>query len=74
MNTIPVPQSELTVDEVLTKWPKTYSVFAALKTKCIGCFLQKFCTLRDVADTYHIPFAELTGELEKYIQKGVRNE
>ena len=67
MNTTPVPQSQMTVDEVLSKWPNSYSAFAALKTKCIGCLLQKFCTLRDVAETYQIPFAELTGELEKYI-------
>jgi hypothetical protein len=79
MDTITVPQSQMTVDEVFSNWPSTYVVFSALKTSCIGCLLQRFCTLRDVAETYQIPFHELTGELEKHIQhsitsKGVSHE
>ena len=42
-----------------------YKVFATMKTKCVGCLLQRFCSLRDVAETYQIPLQELTGELEK---------
>jgi len=67
MDTITTPQSQMTVDEVLSKWPNSYHAFVALKTKCMGCLLQKFCTLRDVAETYQIPFQGLAGELEKYV-------
>jgi len=67
MDTMPFPQSHVTVEEVLSNWPSTHKVFASMKTKCIGCFLQRFCTLRDVAETYQIPLHELTGEFEKYI-------
>jgi len=59
--------SQITVHEVLSKWPYSHPAFAKLKTKCIGCLLQKFCTLRDVAQTYQISFDELIEELEKHI-------
>lgn len=50
-------------------WPDSYSVFLALKMQCVGCMLQKFCTLHYVAETYQVPLTELIGELEKYITK-----
>jgi len=59
-------QSQTTVHEVLSKWPDSYPVFTAFKTKCIGCLLQKFCTLHDVALTYQIPLDEFVGDLEKH--------
>jgi len=72
-------QSQTTVEEVLQSLPSTYSVFMDFKTRCIGCFLQKFCTLQDVADIYQIPFKKLTDELEKHVPnpiilKGAPNE
>jgi hypothetical protein len=33
------------------------------KTKCPGCFLQHFCTLKDVAETYQISSQELIDEI-----------
>jgi hybrid cluster-associated redox disulfide protein len=67
METKPTLQSQMTVEDVLQNWPDTYSVFIHMKTKCIGCFLQRFCTLRDVAETYQIPLQELTEEVEKHV-------
>ena len=55
---------QLTVEEVLKRWPKVFSVFMKNKTKCPGCFLQHFCTLKDVAETYQIPPQELILEIE----------
>ena len=79
MNALLIPQPQMTVNEVLSNWPRSHLAFMGLKTKCMGCFLQKFCTLRDVTITYQIPFEELIGELEKFIStpithKGVPNE
>jgi hybrid cluster-associated redox disulfide protein len=56
--------SHLTVSEVLQNWPQTFSVFMKHKTKCVGCFMQQFCTLKDVAETYQIPLQELILEIE----------
>ena len=55
--------TNLTVDEVLQRWPEAFSVFIKNKTKCPGCFLQHFCTLKDVAETYQISSQELIDEI-----------
>lgn len=54
----------LTVDEVLQRWPRAFSVFMRNKTKCPGCFMQQFCTLEDVAETYQISAEKLMVEIE----------
>jgi len=61
----PLIHIRLTVEEVLQKWPQTFSVFMKNKTKCPGCFLQHFCTLKDVAETYQILPNELIAEIER---------
>jgi hybrid cluster-associated redox disulfide protein len=62
MNT-PMITLHYTVEEVLQQWPATFSVFMKNKTKCPGCFLQHFCTLKDVAETYGISFEKLLEEI-----------
>lgn len=57
----------LTVEEVLQQWPQTFSVFMKHKTKCVGCFMQPFCALKDVAETYQVSLEELIDELRKSI-------
>jgi hybrid cluster-associated redox disulfide protein len=63
MNTTRI-EVQLTVDKVLQRWPQAFSVFMKYKTKCPGCFMQPFCTLKDVAETYQIPPQELILEIE----------
>lgn len=53
-----------TVDKVLQKQPNAFSVFMKHKTKCPGCFLQSFCTLKDVADTYQLSLEKLIDEIK----------
>jgi hybrid cluster-associated redox disulfide protein len=54
----------LTVEEVLQRWPQVFSVFMKNKTKCPGCFMQHFCTLKDVAETYRLSSKNLLEEIE----------
>ncbi len=54
----------LTVEEILQKWPHAYSVFMRNKTKCAGCLMQRFCTLKDVAEMHQIPLEKLIEEIE----------
>jgi hybrid cluster-associated redox disulfide protein len=49
----------LTMDKVMQKWPQSFSVFMKHKTKCVGCFMQQFCTLKDVAATYGLSLETL---------------
>ena len=69
----------LTVEEVLQKWPQTFAVFMKNKTKCPGCLMQHFCTVKDVADAYQLSVDELIVEIEdvtrqEIISKGVSYE
>jgi hybrid cluster-associated redox disulfide protein len=61
----PILDIHLTVEEILQRWPQAFSVFMQNKTKCAGCFLQRFCTLKDVAEMYQIPLEKLIEEIEK---------
>lgn len=54
----------MTVHEVLQRWPQAFSVFISCKTNCPGCFMQKFCTVEYVAETYQISAEKLTAEIE----------
>lgn len=53
----------LSVDQVLQRWPQAFSVFMKHKTKCPGCFMQQFCTLKDVAGTYQLSLENLIDEI-----------
>jgi len=55
--------NHLTVAEVQETWPETVGVFNQLKTACIGCYLQRFCTLQDVADYYNLDLETLLESL-----------
>jgi hybrid cluster-associated redox disulfide protein len=56
--------THLTVEEILEKWPHTFSVFMKNRTKCVGCLMQRFCTLKDVADIHQISLETLIEEIE----------
>ena len=61
--------TQLTVEAILSKWPKTFTVFRNRNTDCIGCLLQKFCSLQDVAETYEVPQQDLICDFEKCIKE-----
>ncbi len=68
MDTRTFIQPEMTIEEVLKTWPEAYTVFLNGKAECIGCFLQKFCTLREAAGVYGISPEEFIHELEQHVQ------
>ena len=61
---------QLTVDKLLQRWPQAFSVFMRNKTKCVGCFMQQFCTLKDVAETYQFSLEKLIEELRNVSDEG----
>lgn len=54
-----LPTSNMTVAEILEKWPGTVSVFQAYKTACVGCTMAEFDTMVDVARSYELELTEL---------------
>ena len=65
---IQIFHAQLIVEEVLKKWPQPFSVFRNRNTDCVGCLLQRFCSLQDVADTYEIKLQDLTTDLETCVE------
>ena len=61
---------QLTVDKLLQRWPQAFSVFMKNKMKCVGCFMQPFCTLKDVAETYHLSLETLIDDLRNASNEG----
>lgn len=56
-------QSHWTVDETLRQIPQVSRVFIKNKTQCVGCFLQRFCTIKDVAEIYEMNLDEFLKSL-----------
>ena len=61
--------TQQTVEDILKKWPQTMRIFRNHGTDCVGCLLQRFCTLKDVAETYEVELDELIRDLETYINE-----
>ena len=56
---------EMTVAEVLEKWPGTVSVFQELKTACVGCTMAPYDTLADVARIYDMDLSSIMTALQE---------
>jgi hybrid cluster-associated redox disulfide protein len=62
------PHLNLCVQEVLSDWPQTASVFQSFKTACVGCYLARFCSLKEVAGSYDLQFDAFLEKLIEVIQ------
>ncbi len=65
--TEPVPIAEMTVEDVLTRWPETAEVFNRYNMACVGCPVAPFYTVAEAAEVYQLPPADFIAELEQAI-------
>ncbi len=65
------PSKEMSVAQVLARWPETTAVFLSLRTACPGCALSRFCSLSDVAREYALPVEEILERLQEAIASRV---
>ena len=56
-----------TVEQVLESYPHAADVFIRLKADCIGCRLDKFCTLEEVARDYGLDLEGFLADLEEIV-------
>jgi hybrid cluster-associated redox disulfide protein len=54
-----------TVSEILQKHPGTGRIFLENKTFCLGCYMARFCNLRDVAQVYNLEPETLLQEIQQ---------
>lgn len=59
----PMPTTNMTVAEILERWPGTVSVFQELKTACVGCTMAQFDTMVDVAQIYELELSDVMAAL-----------
>jgi hybrid cluster-associated redox disulfide protein len=59
---------ELSVAEVLRRWPETARVFNEHNMGCVGCSLASFCTVGDAAVAYQLPLDSFLAELQQVIE------
>lgn len=54
-----------TVQQTLNAYPETSSVFIHLKIDCVGCWMERFCTLEEVGNSYGIAVETIMDSLHK---------
>jgi len=60
---------DLTVEDVLQKWPETAVVFQKYADACVGCTLAAFCTIEEVANEYDVDLETLLQAIKVRIDK-----
>jgi hybrid cluster-associated redox disulfide protein len=62
---VPGVHPQLTVDEVLERWPATAVVFVRRCMACLGCAMAPLDTLEEAATVYGIELDAFLGELRR---------
>ncbi len=60
--------SNMTVKEVLERYPQTLRLFLDMRLLCVGCPTETFHTLEDVAREYSLNLCQLLQKLNKAIE------
>jgi hypothetical protein len=61
--------ANLTVAEVMTRWPQVLPLFNRYRLACGGCVMAEFCTIADVPASYeHVTLAPFLTELRALIE------
>ena len=67
--------SETSVDEVVTRFPRTARAFVRRRMHCVGCPLARFETLADVCGVYAQPLDSLLAEVRALVDdEGARQD
>jgi succinylglutamate desuccinylase len=59
--------SETSVENILKSTPKAVRLFLDRHTACVGCGFARFCTLKDVINTYQLDEKLFIEELTKIV-------
>ncbi len=65
MNDTPQIQLAWTVEKTLQERPETARAFLKHGTLCVGCWMQNFCTLKDVTEIYEMDSGAFVHELNQ---------
>jgi hybrid cluster-associated redox disulfide protein len=68
VNTTAILDPEMTVDEIMRRWPATIRVMIRNRMLCIGCPIGVFHTIADACDAHGIDLVALSAELLEAMQ------
>jgi hybrid cluster-associated redox disulfide protein len=60
--------ADLTVAEVMDRWPQTIPIFFRYRMACVGCPIAPFETLAEVATIFSLDLDGFVNELQQTIQ------
>lgn len=63
----PVAIAEMTIEDVLARWPETADVFNRHNMACVGCPVAPFYTVAEAAVVYKLPAEDFVRELEEAV-------
>jgi len=65
---------DMSIEEIVTKYPQTIAVFMAYGLGCIGCQIARFETLEEGAMAHGIDVDSLVKDLNAFIESSQKNE
>jgi hybrid cluster-associated redox disulfide protein len=68
MKQIALPTTELTVDEVMQRWPSTIRVFLDFGMRCVGCPIATFHSVDEACREHGIDLEKFLGRLRAAAQ------
>ena len=77
MKKIALPTTDLTVDEVMQRWPSTIHIFLDFSMGCVGCPIATFHSIDDACREHSIDLEKFLERLQlvaKTVQKSQRDE
>ena len=60
---------DMTIRDVIEKYPETALVFSKFNIGCVGCFAASFETIEDIARVHGTDIEKLVKELNEVIKK-----
>jgi hybrid cluster-associated redox disulfide protein len=57
--------ADLSVAEVMERWPNTIKVFLKYQTACVGCEMAPFETIATAAENYNLPLCIFLADLQQ---------
>ena len=61
--------ADLSVDEIMTRWPSTIGVFVEFRMKCVGCPVGRFHSLTEAATDHAVAIETVSAALEAAISE-----
>jgi len=60
---------DLSMDEILDRWPGTIPLFLEYRMACVGCSMSAFDTLEEALSVYNLPQEDILHSLNEKVEE-----